>query len=104
MTINEIMQDCPEKKGRILLISYQSKRRLGRTFFIPWWYSQKMDCWLGTKRWYGKNNKSPLRIEYIPGGLDEWIISREKFPILPYNHPVRIKLEKQILNLKGEIE
>ena len=62
MTLNEIMKNMPTKRrGRILLQSNQSKKRLGRTFFIPYVYYPKLDCWMGIKRWYGNNNKSPLR-------------------------------------------
>lgn len=90
--INEIMREHPDRLGRIALQNSISVSKEAHTIFIPWAYYPKSNCWLGIKRWKGRNNKS-IETDIMVGDRKMWFIYQKKWPILPKNHPLRKSLE-----------
>ena len=86
-TISELMVNL--EPGRCLL---QSSMSSGSTYFTPWFYHTERKVWYGATRWYGNNNKD---ISFTTRRDDKkiWKVAKDKVPILPYDHPVRKRLE-----------
>jgi len=91
MKISTLVKKYPDLfPGRLAIrLSYARK-----CFFVPWYYVEDKQIWVGETRWWGNNNKS---IDYARRfeKISTYTFFR-KVPILPWNHPIRKKLEREV--------
>jgi len=65
-----------------------------KCFFVPWYYIEEKNIWVGENRWWGNNRRS-IKVGQRINSPGSYTFFR-KVPILPFKHPVRKRLEREM--------